>query len=431
VTDHRRPSIDGRGPGIDLFDDPPWDSRPDRRRTALTWLGHAAFVGLLVLLALLGLLVVIAVVSFVALIRGLHFDIGPIDVTPPPPSTSAMDIVVSTDGTRAYLTEPNNDALLVLDTATGRLLASIGVGSDPSGLALSPDGSQVWVVDTTLSSPGGLLPTGSSGTGSVSVVSTSTDGVIGTVDVGDGPIDVAFSPDGRTAYVTDNGFLEPGSVSVVDTATLGVVRTLAMPVQTSSSGSNPTSVAVSPDGKNVWVSEVSDLGATMGVAGATGTADSVSVFSAATGAPVATIPVGAGPFFLALSRDGRDAYVADKLSCDVREIDTASFRVVGTVRWPVSAGCPFGLAPGPFDGVVYTVTGSDHSLNEPYAGRSFGAVDFATGQARVAAHVGRDPVTVALSPDATTAYVVDADRLVVELVDPADGTLKGTFTVPD
>ena len=152
---------------------------------------------------------------------------------------------------------------------------------------------------------------------------------------------------------------------------------------------------------------------------------------AAAPASVATIPVGSGPFFLALSGDGREAYVADKLSCDIREIDTATFRVVATVGWPLSRGCPYGIATGPNDNIVYAVTGSDHTLSEGHAGNAFGSADFATGQAHVSGHVGQDPVTVALSLDATTAYVVDADRPVIDLVDPTDGSIKAAFTIPD
>jgi len=32
---------------------------------------------------------------------------------------------------------------------------------------------------------------------------------------------------------------------------------------------------------------------------------------------------------------------------------------------------------------------------------------------------------------ATTAYVVDADRPVIDLVDPTDGSIKAAFTIPD
>jgi YVTN family beta-propeller protein len=436
-----------RGVAVDLFDDPRWGSHPEISRTPLAWLGHVAFVLFLVLLGLLGLVVVIAGVSLLWLVNGLHLNFGSIDLTPPPPSSYGIDIALSSDGTVAYVTEPIDNRLLVLNAGTGQLLATVAVGTDPSGLALSPDGSQVWVVNTTLSSSAlsssalsssalsSSAITGSSGTGSagagtgsgsVSVVSTATDLVLGTIPVGVGPIDVAFSPDGRTAYVSNNGILSAGSVSVIDSGSLKVLRTLtptATPV-TSAAGSNPTSVAVTADGKEVWVSEVNDL------EGSSTSADVVLVFDAATGEQVATIPVGTGPFFLALSRDGREAYVADKLSCDIREIETATFRVVATVGWPPSNGCPYGLARGPDNSTVYTVTGSDQTFNQKHGGHAFGSVDFATAQAHVSGDLGGDPVTLALSPDAATAYVVDADRPVIDLVDPRNGSIKRTFSLP-
>jgi DNA-binding beta-propeller fold protein YncE len=57
-------------------------------------------------------------------------------------------------------------------------------------------------------------------------------------------------------------------------------------------------------------------------------------------------------------------------------------------------------------------------------------VNFATGRADVIGAVGRDPVTLALSPDATTAYVVDANRPVIDLLDTTDGSLKKSYPVP-
>ncbi len=61
------------------------------------------------------------------------------------------------------------------------------------------------------------------------------------------------------------------------------------------------------------------------------------------------------------------------------------------MRWPVTHGCPFGLALGRDDDVVYTVTGSDNTFAEAHDGRAFGFVDFATSQADVLGDVGRIP----------------------------------------
>lgn len=453
MTDRRRPSINDREPRIDLFDDPPWNQYGLDERTPRARLRHLGFVLFLVVLGLLGTGLLLVGIAFVTFIHGFSLDLGSLNLNTatPPPSAYGIDIALSADGTRAYVTEPSDDQLVVLDTRTGAVLATVAVGDTPTGLALSPTGGQVWVVDTDLSSslgspstPGSPSTTGtepnSDGT-SVTVVSTATDSVVGTISLTDfGPIDVAFSPDGRWAYVTDNGIFLDGSVNVIDTSTLAVVGTITQNDMTDLQGWNPTTVAVSSDGGQLWVSAVNDIG------DSPGTRDDVDVFAPATGAQLAQIPVGTGPFFMVMSADGRDAYVADKVSCDIRQIDAATLKVVATVSWPSDQGCPFGLAAGA-DGVVYTVTGDDHTFDEGDAGDAFGSVHFApspglwqtTGppqttvppQATVLGSVGTDPVTVALSPDGSTAYVVDADQPDVEVVDTATGAVTATFTLPN
>jgi YVTN family beta-propeller protein len=273
--------------------------------------------------------VVVVAVLLAYSLSHLNLGAGPVPLTPP--SSYGIDIALSPDGSRAYVTEPSDNRLAVLDAHTGEQLATVAVGDDPSGLALSPDGTQLWVVNTALSLEA---------SGSVTVIATATDSVLGTVPVGPDPIDLAFSPNGRWAYVTNNGVISPGTVNVIDTSTLAVIGTIGplAPPSPASWGWNPTSVAVTPDGRQLWVSEVDNL------EDSSTSTDFVYVFDATFGGQEARIPVGAGPYFMVLSRDGREAYVADKLSCDVLEIDTATFRVVATVRWPSGHGSPFGLA---------------------------------------------------------------------------------------
>jgi len=111
----------------------------------------------------------------------------------------------------------------VISTATDTVIAPpIPVGSLPWGVAVTPDGSKVYVVN--------LID------GTVSVVSTATDTVIGPpIPVGSAPEGVAVTPDGSKLYVASLGV---GTVSVVSTATNTVIGP-AIPV-----GSEPVAFGV-------------------------------------------------------------------------------------------------------------------------------------------------------------------------------------------
>ena len=80
----------------------------------------------------------------------------------------------------------------------------------------------------------------------------------------------------------------------------------------------PKGVAVSPDGKRVYV--------------ATGRGDSVAVIDGEQLALITLIPVGQRPWGIALTPDGRKLYTANGLSNDVTVIDTGTNKVVGTVK---------------------------------------------------------------------------------------------------
>jgi YVTN family beta-propeller protein len=118
-----------------------------------------------------------------------------------------LGVAVSPDGSTVYVT--NNIAtgiVSVIDAATNTVTTTIAVGSSPYGVAVSPDGSTVYVANT--------------GSGTVSVIATATDNVIATIPVGSSPIGVAVTPDGSKVYVANNG---DNDVSVIGTATKAVI----------------------------------------------------------------------------------------------------------------------------------------------------------------------------------------------------------------
>jgi YVTN family beta-propeller protein len=94
----------------------------------------------------------------------------------------------------AYITnfgEPDH-TVSVVDTATNAVIATIPVGDSPFGVAVSPDGSKVYVTNL--------------GSASVSVIDAATNTVTATIPVGLQPSGVAVTPDGSKLYVANEGF---------------------------------------------------------------------------------------------------------------------------------------------------------------------------------------------------------------------------------
>jgi YVTN family beta-propeller protein len=80
----------------------------------------------------------------------------------------------------------------------------------------------------------------------VSVINTATNSVISTIPVGSSPESVAVRPDGTQLYVTSQG----GTVSVIDTAINTATSTVYV-------GNDPVGVAVSSDGAYAYVTNES------------------------------------------------------------------------------------------------------------------------------------------------------------------------------
>ncbi|MCD2158387.1 YncE family protein, partial [Rhodococcus cerastii] len=75
-----------------------------------------------------------------------------------------------------------------LPAAADTVVATVGVGGRPDGVAITPDGAHAYVVNY--------------GSSSVSVIDTATNTVTATVGVGNRPTGVAITPDGAHAYVS-------------------------------------------------------------------------------------------------------------------------------------------------------------------------------------------------------------------------------------
>jgi phospholipase C len=241
------------------------------------------------------------------------------------PNTGTSDISydsseegVAMYGNTLYFADTGNDTVAVIDSAAlnpdnyaNPPETLIHVGINPQGLAVTPDGSHVWVADTG-------PQTGRPSLGAISVISTATDTVTSTLRLPTDPREIAFSPSGATAYVTTgDGLL------VINTASQRVVAFVPRL-------GNPEDAAVSPDGKTVYV---------------TNTAQGlVDVISAASNRVTGTIRVGQMPWQLVVSSNGSTVYVADGDSNAISVISAKSGKVTDTIS---DAGDPVSLALTP------------------------------------------------------------------------------------
>ncbi|MBT2229767.1 YncE family protein [Nonomuraea sp. NEAU-A123] len=150
-----------------------------------------------------------------------------------------LDVAINPDGSRVYISIPDiNDSsssyVLALDAATNSEIAQIPGDDWPGSVAITPDSSRAYVTNTH--DPGGGGEEGGQpepGPGTVQVINTATNTVTATITV-DTPLDVAITPDGSRAYVTD---LSSKSVVVIDTATNSITGTIPL-------GADPNSVAI-------------------------------------------------------------------------------------------------------------------------------------------------------------------------------------------
>ncbi len=259
-----------------------------------------------------------------------------------PDGVRPYNVVVSTDGSIVYASVPSDSSGLtnqvyaidaryrdLLDTdfdnaGVQPLTVGATAGSAPQGMAFNPVTNELYVLNknegtistasmTTLGQPplvASLLPpsepdpTTGAVSGSLAAAPTAarTTSAISqpdnTVGVGNHPTEVAVSPDGTRAYVTN---ADSKSVSVIDTATNTVVATVGV-------GNHPTAVTVSPDGTRAYVTNSASK--------------SVSVIDTKTNAVLATIGVGKKPTAVTVSPDGARAYVTNTDSRSVSVIDT-------------------------------------------------------------------------------------------------------------
>lgn len=219
----------------------------------------------------------------------------------------------------------------------------------------------------------------------VSIISTESDEVIFTVRVGREPHEVAVTPDGKTVFVTN---------AMDDTVAVIEASVVIAKIPT---GRFPHGVAVTPDGSRAYVTNF--------------LADSVTVIDTRRLSVVETLSgIRSNPRNICIAPDGRRAYITTMGTSSVTVLDLESHQIVSQV--PI---------PGVGDGVGVTRNGKTIYVASR-RGDTVHLVDGQTLKRRGSIQAGLGPNRVVFSPDGRLALVPNMSSWNVTFVDTSTET---------
>lgn len=338
---------------------------------------------------------------------------------------------------------------------TNTVIATIGVGDTPAGIAVTPDslfayvannnnaglpnGDSVSVLnlthntlqqtihDSSLNEPytitinaaGTKAYVTNSGSSTVTIIDIASNAAIGTISGFDGPSGFVITPDGNHAYVNNYG--SAGGVGSGNGTTVSVVdlNTNAIVGSPLTVGRAPAALAITPDGAYVYVVSYIDGNLGTGTISVIKTSDNSVQLNAILGF--------SGPFAIAITPNGKYAYVTNfgsnnfsPVGTTVSVVSISSNTIVNTITLGIQ---PAGIAITPDGSYAYI---SNYST--VYNGMSFtdltssqGTVDILslptnTVISPIIGGLGFAPDAIAISPNGQFAYVTNYSSNTVSVI---------------
>jgi YVTN family beta-propeller protein len=321
-------------------------------------------VGVLMSHSLMGRVWTVLVLTLICTSCGDTFRPVATPIAPPPPDPSSFHyvLVISSNGP----SNPGSSTRIDVSGDTNAGVAKLGLG--PVHAALLPNAARIFVANSLENTVSAYLPTDVT---SVTTVSLPASAV---------PVFV-HTTQNDAVYVANSG---NATVSAISTSSNVITNTISV-------GNNPVALAETPDAKKLYVV---NLGS-----------DSVTSINLIDKSVNATISTGTSPVWAVARSDSARIYVLNQGSGTVSSIDTSS-EAFSNVS--VGSGGNFML----YDegrNRLYVTNPSAHTLTvlnaavDPPA--SLATIDLTAGTSP-ACPVACSPVSIAVLPDGSRAYVV-------------------------
>jgi len=293
----------------------------------------------------------------------------------------------------------------LVDIASGEVRATLPTGDGPHEVAVSPDGGRAIVADYgTGEAPGGTL----------TLIDVAAAKVVSTIDLGEyrRPHGMAW-PSEDTLFVTAEA---QKSLLRVDPTSGKVVRAYETGQEISHM------VAVAPDASRAFVANIGS--------------GTVSAIDLASGEKLADIATGEGAEGIAVTPDGTRVWVTNRAADTVSVIDAARLEVVRTLElgsFPIRAEVtPDGarvLVSNARSGSVAVIDQEKAEVLETIAIEVTADQD-AEGEAQRLLRFGDSPVPIGIeiAPDGGRAYVALANADQIVILDLEKGEVSGQLT---
>jgi YVTN family beta-propeller protein len=303
---------------------------------------------------------------------------------------------------RVFVTDEFGGTLTVIDEGSGEVISTLALGKRPRGLKIAPDGRTLYVAlsGSPIAGPGvdeKTLPPPDKSADGIGIVDVNTLTLRTVLRGVSDPEQLAVSPDGKRLYVASE---DTGALLVFDARGGKKLGQAAV-------GGEPEGVAVSPDGRVVYVTSEED--------------GLVAAMDTHTYRVLASVSVGSRPRGLAFSPDGTKVYVTCENDGTLVILDAHKHEKIGDVHFPGHNARPMGVALSRDGATIYVTTGR---------GKTVVAVDAATLAIKGSVEVGDRPWGIALSPDGQRLYTANGPSDDVSVIDAASLELMRKIKSP-